>query len=276
MELLVTVGTVALVIGGMLLLSARRSGREAPARMRSGPPDLSDEVPGVPRKIRDEIEAKVAEDFPPTAVVVHSADALTALLAEKLPAWPWAAFASVLVQRRNALQDRLRDNRLEFTIPTGESARTDNDVVRFVMDRMSDLTSLTDQLEQFMLSAAFRDLVSTIGDDDDADAGDVLHTANRLMDIHDRFLELAERCRGVQVPSEHTALMRDCARLASVPLEGYRKFIDDFTALIAKVPGWLHYSDGDVDAGQIVLAIDMDDDELLDRIFTQVRRVMNK
>lgn len=275
MELLTAVGGLALVIGMMMLLSARRNGRSEPAP-RSIATSESFDVSGVPRKIRAEIEAKVSEEFPPTAVVAHSADELAELLTDKLPAWPWAAFVSVLVQRRDAVQDRLRDNRLEYAVATGESARTDSAVVRFVVDRMSELDELTDQLEQFMLSGAFRQLVSTIGNEDDADAADIVHTANRLMDLHDRFLLLAERCRGVRVPREHTELMQSCARLAGAPLEGYRKFIDDFIAVLAKVPGWLHYSDGDVDAGQVVLTIDMDYDDLLEQVFAQVRRIMNR
>ena len=38
-------------------------------------------------------------DFPRTAAVAYTAADLHTLLAEKLPCWRWAAFASVLVQR---------------------------------------------------------------------------------------------------------------------------------------------------------------------------------
>src|SRR5258705_255325 len=41
-----------------------------------------------------------AADYPKTADVAYKPADLATLLAEKLPCWRWAAFASVLVQRR--------------------------------------------------------------------------------------------------------------------------------------------------------------------------------
>lgn len=275
MEGLMAVLSGAFAIGALLLFGARCNRQETPA-LTQVDIDTFDAMSAVPHEIWTEIEAKVAEEYPRTASVVDTADALTELVTEKLPGWPWAAFVSVLVQRREAVRDRVLDSRLGFAVPTSESARSDGAVARFVVDRMSELMTQLDQLEEVMHSAGFRNVLGAMADDDDADSGDILHTANRLMDVHDRFLELAERCRGVNLPSRHVPLLNDCARLAGVPLDGYQKFIDDFTALVAKVPGWLYYSDGDIDAGQVVLDIDMDDDELRERIFGQVRQLMNR
>ena len=49
------------------------------------------------------------------AAVAYTAGNLVKLVREKLPCWRWAAFASVLVQRRAPLQARLRDSALGFT-----------------------------------------------------------------------------------------------------------------------------------------------------------------
>ena len=61
-------------------------------------------------------------DFPRTAAVAYTAADLATLLAEKLPCWRWAALASVLVQRRAAVQSRLRDAQLGYGAPSGERA----------------------------------------------------------------------------------------------------------------------------------------------------------
>src|SRR5271166_459351 len=61
-------------------------------------------------------------DYPKTAAVADTAADLDALLAEKLPCWRWAAFASVLVQRRAAVQSRLRDDQLGYGAPSGDRA----------------------------------------------------------------------------------------------------------------------------------------------------------
>lgn len=144
-----------------------------------------DELPGVSPETRAEIEAKVAEAYPETVTVVRNADELSAMLEEKPPEWPWAAFASVPVQRRNAVESRLRDSRLGFSVPTGETARTDWDTARFVMNRLSEFNLIIDELEEFMRSPAFSELVEQCSDGTTADPGDIVHTANRLMDYHD-------------------------------------------------------------------------------------------
>lgn len=123
---------------------------------------------------------------------------------------PWAAFVSVLVQRRDPVRDRLRDNRLGYATPSGESARTDREGTRFVVDRLEEVDLLVGRLESFMLSPAFRELLQQCADDNVADADDILHTANRLMDFHDQFLQLVERSRGLTVPR----ITRNCCAIA--------------------------------------------------------------
>ena len=56
-----------------------------------------------------------------------------------------------------------------------------------------------------------------------------MHVANRLMDYHERFLELAERCRDFQAPSrEYADLLGDVRALMTIPLDAYRTFIRGF------------------------------------------------
>lgn len=173
------------------------------------------------------------------------------------------------------MQDRLRDSRLRFAVPSGESAQTDREVARFVLERIQELSQLADELEDFMRNPAFRDIFERCSDADRADPADIMHVAQRLMDFHDRFLQLGERCRGLKVPHEHAKLLRDCGRLINVPLDGFRCFIDDLVAFVAQIPGLLHHGHGVIDGGRMVLEIDLDDD-VVDQIFTRVRQIMNR
>jgi hypothetical protein len=59
---------------------------------------------------------------PRTAAVACTPADLATLLADKLPCWRWAAFVSVLVQRRAELESRLYDNQLGYAAPSGERA----------------------------------------------------------------------------------------------------------------------------------------------------------
>jgi hypothetical protein len=68
-------------------------------------------------------ELEKATAYPQTAVIASTPEDLATLLAERLPCWRWAAFVSVLVQRRAELESRLHDNQLGYGAPSGERAR---------------------------------------------------------------------------------------------------------------------------------------------------------
>jgi len=153
--------------------------------------------------IRAELDR--AADYPKTATIVHTQADLDTLLAEKPPCWRWAAFASVLVQRRDRLRSRLRDDQLGYAAPSGGRASGGAEVGRFVLDRMDEMIALIKHVEDFMLTPAFVGVFGEPGDESSADAEGIVHTANRLMDYHDRFLGMVERCRGF------ASLQRICA-----------------------------------------------------------------
>lgn len=51
------------------------------------------------------------------------------------------------------------------------------------------------------------------------------HAGSQTADgLHERFLELAERCRALSVPSAYVPLLSDCSQLMNIPLAGYRAF----------------------------------------------------
>jgi len=143
-------------------------------------------------------------------------------------------------------------------------------VGRFVVDRMDELLVLVNQVETFMLTPAFVGVFGQPGDESSADAEGIVHTANRLMDYHERFLGLAERCRGLAVPSHYEGLLRDLAQLTDVPLVGYRAFIDDFVERVGEMPEMLRYAHGPVELDPVALHMDVDD-KLLERITRRLK-----
>jgi hypothetical protein len=204
------------------------------------------------------------------AAVAYTAEDLAKLLKDKPPCWRWAAFASVLVQRRAPLRARLHDSALGFTTPAGVRLHSGAEVKYFVTERMDELSQLVEQVENFMLAPAF---VGMFGDPDDestADADGILHIANRLMDYLEQFLELSELCRGVSAPGQYADLMRDCARLADVPIDGYRTFIDEFPVRVGEMAELFRYAKGTVEVDPVVLHMDVDD-QLLARITRKLK-----
>ena len=140
-----------------------------------------------------EVELGKSGDYPKTAGVAYTASDLDTLVAEKLPCWRWAAFASVLVQRRAGVQSRLCDDQLGCGAPSGERVGSDAELGRFVVDRMDELLVLVNQVESFILTPAFVSVFGDPGNESSADADGIVQTANRLMDYHERFLGLSER-----------------------------------------------------------------------------------
>ena len=211
-----------------------------------------------------------ASDGVTIAGLANTAEELTTLLTDKPPGWRWAGFASVLVQRRAAVRSRVRDVRLGYATPSGHRAGSGVEVAQFVTATMDDLGKLISQTEAFMLTPAFMEVFGQRGDESTADAEGIVQVANRLMDYHERFLALAERCRDVDVPSRYTGLMRDCCQLTTIPLDGYDTFIDDFADFIVRMPDMMRNARGTVEADPISLHMSVDD-ELMKSITRQVK-----
>lgn len=231
---------------------------------------LMQEVLPPPVLTRTSVPRPPPEEIPVAEIVDTQAE-LDVMTAEKPQCWRYAAFVSVLVQRRAAVAGRLRDARLGFAEPSGETASTSYVVAHFFTDRMAELSEIVEQVDDFMLSPAFNEVFGDPHDGDSADADGIIHTANRLMDYHDRLLALSERCRSVTVPHSYAALQRDAGLLMVIPLEGYTTFIDDFVGRVSEMHDVARYAPGDVQLDPVMLSI-TDDDELISRVGRQISR----
>lgn len=205
------------------------------------------------------------------ATVVRTPSELTSMLTDKPPAWRYAAFVSILAQRRAVVAARIRDARMGFARPTGEITGTDIEAGLFFSERLSDLSRLIGQIDGFMLSPAFQ---GVFGDrEENADADGIVHAAERLMDYHDQMLALTERCRGVRVPWSCADLQRDMGLLTVIPVDGFETFIEDFTDRIAESADVARYATGDVQLDPVMFSV-VDDDDLLGRVSTRLQQIL--
>lgn len=206
----------------------------------------------------------------PVARLAGTSDEVAALVHDKPDGWEWALFTSILVQRTTPLLPRLRDSELGFTPAGTTRLYTASGLASEVVGLIDEMLSTAGQLESFMATPAF--MASFYGSADGAppDAEAIKHIAHRVMDYHDRFLELSERCRGLSAPSEYTDILADSARLLDIPLQSYREFIGELVDVIESLPQVLQHATGDVDMGGIVLDIDLDGHGLRSRIFKRL------
>lgn len=207
------------------------------------------------------------------AHVATTRDALARLIAEKPPAWPWAVFASVLLQRRNAVTDRLRRCASGYQPRPGTLAASGADYTRIAAGAMDAISDLARQTEQFMLSPAFTGVLRDATAEDTADADAIAAVADRLMDYHQSFLQQAEACLQTRVQSEALVFVQDVGTLALCPLLGYEQFIATMCARVGEAQDLLPYtSGGDVvalDDATLTMTVP---DGLTDRIVAHVGR----
>ncbi|MGA1224565.1 MAG: helicase-related protein [Phycisphaerales bacterium] len=146
------------------------------------------------------------------AQVATTPEALDRLMADKPPAWPWAVFASVMVQRRNAVGDRLRMAAAGYQPRPGRERLSGRSYAAVAYLTMTTILDLIHQLEQFIPSPAFKGAFGDGQGDETADAEAIADIADRQKDYHESFLDQAEALRG-QHDSKFASLVAELKKL---------------------------------------------------------------
>lgn len=212
---------------------------------------------------------------PPAAVAVARTEPeLATLLRDRNPGWHWAAFGSVLVQRRAAVQSRLDDVQHGRSASSGYRTDTARKTAELAWHWAEQLSTLVNQVEQAMLDPELQAIFDESFDTDGADPDTVLRAAHHLMDLHDALLELAENCRGLIAPPQCRDLLDDLGELIDIPLAGYRRFIDDFVAMLTEIAEVVRVARGPVVLDPIPLNMQTDD-TVMKRFFQRLHELLN-
>ncbi|ODR03433.1 hypothetical protein BST27_13465 [Mycobacterium intermedium] len=222
-----------------------------PAELRAGAEAMVRRIDPTPERI-----IPLAANQPDLAQVASTFEGLEQLLAERLPLWPWAVFASVLVLRRNAVQRRLRNCALGYQPGRGRPLNGQQ-YSHLVWKEMSKICEIVHQLETFMLSPAFTGALNA--PECAADADSIVHIASRLMDYHEDILRAAERCLQTPVEADVIVFVQDVCAFAMCPLVGYDKFIATMCSRVAEGQELLPYANGVIELDEALLGIDLPD-----------------
>jgi hypothetical protein len=207
------------------------------------------------------------------AQVATTKDALADLIEKKPPAWRWAVFTSVIVQRRNAVQDRLHAVASGYQPRPGRTPISGPEYLLVARDAMLRSADLMPQLEQFLLSPGFKGAFGEGQSDEDAHADAIVSVANRLMDYHEDFLEQAETCLQTPVQGDVMVFVADAGLLALCPLVGFERFIVEMCARIGQAQDLLPYTSPETVIALDDVTLTMDaPDALGDRVLTHIRR----
>lgn len=196
----------------------------------------------------------------PIATLAATKAELDALIRDRPQGWEQALFASILMQRAAPLASRLRDSELGYTEAGASGLMSAGELASTVVHMLDEMMRTIQQLDRFMMAPAFMAAFSGVDDvdEDGADPEAIAHIAHRVMDYHERLLELSERCRGISAPAYYDDILADCARMLDAPLRSYREFIDEFAAVIRALPRVLPHASGPVDLGSLGLYISID------------------
>jgi len=240
-----------------------------PAGLRAQAEALARPIDPTPRRILppDDKASLVAQ-------VATTQDGVTQLIADKPPAWPWALFASVLVQRRNAVQARLRAVASGYQPRQRAAPISGQAYAKMAQQTIATIVDVLAQVEQFMLSPAFKGAFGHAGSasDADADPDGVADIGNRLMDYHETLLEQAENCLQTPVDSNAMVFVQDAGALALQPLIGYDTFISTMCDRVGDAQDLLPYGSGGViELDEVNLTIEMPDG-LSDHVVAHLKR----
>lgn len=262
------VGVVVVIWVGWRLYSARRSRRTLepwpwPPDFRATAEDMARPIDPTPDRVLP------PDDVSMVSQVATTQDALSRLIADKPPAWTWAIFTSVLVQRRNALLPRLRRCASGYQPRTGPAPLTGREYSWRANRGLETVADTVAEFEQFMLSPGFTGAFggSFAGKHNGAgaerypDADAIVAVAHRLMDYHEAFLGQAEAC--LQVPVERDALpfVQDVGAFTLCPLIGYERFISTMCARVGEAQDLLPYTKAGsiIELDYVGLEIDLPD-----------------
>jgi hypothetical protein len=209
------------------------------------------------------------DEKPCFGAVNETPEGLAELLRDKPHEWRWAAFASVLIQRRNAVASEVRDHRIGYAMPSGERIRYTEELRDCVRECVYDTEALCHQLVEMILEPGFMAVFGARESDAGADADGIVHNANRVMDFYDRLLAVARRARAVSAPSEFVPVLNNAAHAIDKPLGGMDEFIDYYVDVVRLMPSMVLAAEGQNLSEPVPLNLHMDND-LLQRIIAQL------
>ncbi|CAM5668356.1 hypothetical protein MAUB1S_04891 [Mycolicibacterium aubagnense] len=213
------------------------------------------------------------DDEPRFGEVQTTQEGLLTLLQERPNSWRWAAFASVLVQRRAAMEAAIRDHRLRYAPSTGQRIDDLGGLQELTMNTMYDVEQTGHQIDGFVRTGAFKSVFGTEDDESAADADGIVHVANRLMDFYERYIQLANRARGAAAPAQYINVLDTCARLVDGRLAGLDEFIEDYVGLVTDMPQMLIAAEGQTIVRPVALRIHVDD-SVLEELLRQIKELI--
>lgn len=205
------------------------------------------------------------------AAVAETPEQLQSLINNKPQYWIWAAFASVLVQRKNALQPLLNAHRDSVT-PAPRRRMGTTDELRLLAAEVSDeVVRLAENFTLYMNAPPFQRLFTDCDLYDEPSPAIITRVAATVIDFYEANLLLARDTRRVQVDAKYASIIEDTAHLIDRSLETVDDLITKLVGYIDMLPDLARAATNETPQ-RLPLELDLDpyDEDRLDRIYQQL------
>lgn len=269
---------VGLLISVGWTLYRRIAVRNPPETPWPWPPDLRSAAEALARPIDPTPQRMLPPDEKSAHIarVATTPEALSRLIAEQPPAWPWAVFTSVLLQRRAAVQGRLRTFAAGYQPRPGTPPISGREYVQTVGEAMAATVDVLDQIQRFTASPAFEGVFGkhymNADNAAEADAEGIVQVANQLMDYHAALLAEAEKCVQTPVESDAYVFVHDVGAAFLTELVAFDQLISKLCASVGEAQDLLPYANGrDIQLDEVLVRPEVPDG-LTERISAHIKR----
>lgn len=166
-----------------------------------------------------------------TPGVPNTAEDRKELLAERPPAWEYLLFAGVLLHGKRDLELRWRDHQLR--LPTTDYHRVgDDDVTGYLSEAFDRLAWIIEPV-----SWVFEGHEEAFGEPGEpGDPALIEHFGRWIVSVYARLLEWAGTVRSAGVARRFERALELSARVADMPIDQIRGFLEQTVAQIAQMP----------------------------------------
>jgi hypothetical protein len=155
------------------------------------------------------------------------------LLSKRPPAWEFLFYASVLLRRREEVEEKWRDHEIRYAPRTGKYI-ADEAAVRYITSASEEVVAIIDGLDRVLDSDA-----QTLAFGKPGEPGSpqrIEHLATRLIGVYEELLDWARDLRGISVSKELRNAFEVEARIVDRPLQQIRDMIDEYVAQVEQIP----------------------------------------
>lgn len=189
------------------------------------------------------------------------------LLIQRPIAWEFLLFASVLLARRSALEEKWRDNEIRYARRTGIHM-DEQTALDYVSSKADDAIEIVESLNRVLSDDTQAAAFGVPGGPGNAPG--IEHLATRVIGIYEELLDWAANLRGMGVPRDYRNLFELAAQVVNRAIQQIRELVDHYVAQAENIPAKLVR--GESVHLEIPLKIDIDD-EVLSEFGDEVARL---